>query len=188
MAIKDRGIALRKSVGMTMIELLVGITVMGIGLTIAIPGFQGMIARNNLATQVNEFLLTVNRARSEASRRGGTVSIQALGGDTGIDAADEFGGGWCILSGGSNDPGNCAGGVIMRVARLSRQSTLNLVNAGGASSIQFNGMGGLAGDDSVDVDFCDSVLSGRRVHINLVGRSKSHKADDPNVARRPDCG
>jgi hypothetical protein len=37
------------------------------------------------------------------------------------------------------------------------------------------------------VDFCDSQLSGRRVHITLVGRSKSHKIDDPNTARRPVC-
>jgi type IV fimbrial biogenesis protein FimT len=180
MAFMIRGVAARQSMGMTMIELLVGMTVVGIGMTIAIPGFQGMIARNNLATQVNEFLLTVNRARSEASRRGGVVSVQAL------DSAsvNEFGQGWCIVNG---NPGNCSGGVIMRVATLSRQNTLNLVDDGGATSIQFNGQGGLAGNNAIDVDFCDSQLSGRRVHITLVGRSKSHKIDDPNTARRPVC-
>jgi prepilin-type N-terminal cleavage/methylation domain-containing protein len=75
MAFMMRGTAARKSMGMTMIELLVGMTVVGIGMTIAIPGFQGMIARNNLATQVNEFLLTVNRALLMSSVRAGALSM-----------------------------------------------------------------------------------------------------------------
>ena len=61
--------------GMTFIELLIGLVIIGMGMTIAIPSFQNMLARNTMSTQVNEFMLTLLRARSEASKTGTNVSI-----------------------------------------------------------------------------------------------------------------
>ena len=83
--------------GFTLLELLAVIMVIGISLAIAVPSYQGMVARNGIATQVNGYLLAINLARSEAMRRGSPVSIQSA--DNGADGADEFGNGYCVQVG-----------------------------------------------------------------------------------------
>jgi type IV fimbrial biogenesis protein FimT len=179
MATSKQSISARLIRGMTLIELMVGLVIVGMGMTIAIPSFQGMLARNTMATQVNEFLLSLNRARSEASKIGSVVSVQALS----SDSANEYGSGWCIVRGN----GDCTGGVFMQAAGLTANNSLNLVDDGGATAIRFNAMGGLVGGSAIDVDLCSADLTGRRIHISLVGRSHSHKIDDVNVTRRPVC-
>ncbi|MFT6752971.1 MAG: type IV fimbrial biogenesis protein FimT, partial [Candidatus Azotimanducaceae bacterium] len=62
--------------GFTLIELMLGLIIISIGMSIAVPSFQGMISRNRIATQVNDMLLAVNLARSEASTTGANISIQ----------------------------------------------------------------------------------------------------------------
>jgi len=63
--------------GFTLIELMIVLIIAGIAMSAAIPSFQGMVVRNRITTQTNEFLLTLNLARSEALRVGGIVTIQA---------------------------------------------------------------------------------------------------------------
>jgi len=179
MATSKQSISARLIRGMTLIELMVGLVIVGMGMTIAVPSFQGMLARNTMATQVNEFLLTVNRARSAASAQGGPVSVQAL------DAVEdnEFGAGWCIVSG---NPGNCNAGVIMRVLPIAAESTLIFATSG-ATAIEFDAMGALADATALDIDLCRAGHEGRRIHISAVGRSKSHKPTDPSISRQPYC-
>ncbi len=65
-----------KSHGFTLIELLVTIAVMIIITTIAVPGFQSMMARNQLAGDFNVVLSGLNQARSEAIKRREEVRFQ----------------------------------------------------------------------------------------------------------------
>jgi type IV fimbrial biogenesis protein FimT len=58
-----------KARGFTLIELLVTIAVAAIMATIAVPGFQSMMASNRLAGDYNEVLSGLNYARSEAIKR-----------------------------------------------------------------------------------------------------------------------
>lgn len=64
--------------GFTLIELLVTIAVMTIVATIAVPGFQGMMASNRLAADYNEILAGLNMARSEAIKRRETVDFLVM--------------------------------------------------------------------------------------------------------------
>jgi type IV fimbrial biogenesis protein FimT len=167
----------RRNRGFTLVEMMIGLVIVGIGLTIAVPSFQGMTARNQVATQVNEFLVSVNLARGEASRRGRNVCIQSVG-----PVAGEFGEGWRVVEVNS---GNCNGGVIRSFGALSGESTLDIV--GSATSLQFTALGALDSSAPVSVDLCYPGQSGRRVYINLLGRSKSHRPDDADLTRRPVC-
>lgn len=69
-----------KNAGFTLIELLVTIAVMTIVATIAVPGFQGMLARNRLAADYNVVLSGLNQARSEAIKRRENVRFRVTQG------------------------------------------------------------------------------------------------------------
>ena len=187
MNLDNRKISVRSSRGVTLIELMIGLVIIGVGLTVALPGFQGMIARNQRATQVNEMLLAINLARSEASRRGSTVSVQAvltLSGSTCGASSNEFNCGWCVVPG---NQANCNLPVIRAFQPLAAGTTLNLVNDGGNTALRFSPLGGVVGQTIIDIDLCIVGQQGRRIHISPIGRSKSHRPDDPEENRRPAC-
>lgn len=164
--------------GLTLIELMVTLVIIGITLGVAVPSFQGMTIRNRIATETNEFLMAINYARSEALKVGGEVSIQLADPS---DSNNEVGPGYCVVDG--NPAGNCVPPVIRSFDGVTGNMTMNAVNDW--TSIQFDSLGGLATGPWVDMDLCHPDQPGRRVRINLIGRSKSHKAGDPTT--EPAC-
>ena len=83
--------------------MLIGLIIVLIGMTVAVPSFQGMVARNNVATEVND--MAINLARSEAERQGTGISVQAKAAVEG----NEFGAGYCVVP---SSQGNCDANVI----------------------------------------------------------------------------
>ena len=168
----------RSNAGFSLVELMVVLTIVAIAFNIAMPSFTAMIARNQAATDVNDFLLTVNLARSEALKIGGTTSIQALDAS---DTSNEFGAGWCVVEG---DPGDCSGTLIRSFPALVGNVSLNSIE--NASSIQFNYLGELADGVVQKIDLCTSQTD-RRIFIALIGRPKSHRPNDADAAKQPAC-
>lgn len=70
---------LKHSVGFTLMELMVTITIAAILLGVAIPSFTSIIASNRLTTYANEWVTALNLARSEAIKRGVQVTIRRKG-------------------------------------------------------------------------------------------------------------
>lgn len=75
--LKDVGSHMMRARGFTLIELLVTIAVAIILATVAVPGFQRMIAINRVAADYNEVLTGLNFARSEAVKRRAPVQFVA---------------------------------------------------------------------------------------------------------------
>ncbi len=69
----------RKNLGYTLMELMVTVSIAGIVTGLAVPNFIGTIRSNRLTTQVNEFVTTLNLARSESVKRGKMVVVRKTG-------------------------------------------------------------------------------------------------------------
>lgn len=175
--------------GVTLVEVLIVVVLIAITLSMAVPAWQGMTARNRIVTQANDMLLAINLARSEALRIGNTVSVMAISPVGG----DEFGLGWCVVYGkpGDTPEPSCTDDDVVRIfGELSGDSTLGSVE--NVTSLQFGSLGELKNigtDDSRSFDLCTYGQAGSRIYINVIGRAESNKADaaNPDSAKDPIC-
>ena len=167
--------------GVTLVELMILLVIIGVTLSLAVPAYQGMTARNRVATSVNDMIVAINLARNEALRVSQPVNVLA---DAPV-AGDEFGNGWCVVVG--NSPADCTG-ALRKFDGLGGALTLKSVE--GVTSLQFNGLGALTnlgGGSSRSLDMCSPGQTGRRIFINMMGRAKSHKPDDADTNKQPAC-
>lgn len=81
-----------KSLGFTLIELMVTISIAGILLAIAIPSFTSVISSNRLTTFANDLVTTFNLARSEAIKRGVQITVLRKG-----SISSEWESGWDVF-------------------------------------------------------------------------------------------
>lgn len=66
---------MKKQRGFTLGELMISLTVMGIGLSIAVPSFQTVVKNNRRAGAINQLITTMHLARSEAVTRNVQVTV-----------------------------------------------------------------------------------------------------------------
>ena len=85
---------LRSSAGLTLIEVLVTITIMGILLAIAVPSFQEVTLNSKLDSTSSRFVASANLARSESIKRNSAVSLCTPSTTTGTTCAGTSSGGW----------------------------------------------------------------------------------------------
>lgn len=82
---------------MTLIELMVGITIMGILLAIGVPSFQSSIASSRLTGLNNDLVSTLALARSEAIRRGTRVTVCKSTNGTACVTTGDWAQGWIVF-------------------------------------------------------------------------------------------
>jgi type IV fimbrial biogenesis protein FimT len=80
--------------GVTLIELMIALTIAAVLLGVAVPNFRNFIAANRLSSAAQDFLASLQLARSEAIRSGGQVSLR-LNGTPG--SGDWGGAGWTMF-------------------------------------------------------------------------------------------
>lgn len=72
----------KSNAGITLIEMMMVVAILGVVLALAAPNLSEFFVRNRLDTATNEFMTALNFARSEAIRRGVPVSIRRVSGTT----------------------------------------------------------------------------------------------------------
>ena len=125
--------------GFTLIELMVTLVVAAILLTVAIPSFQSIVQNNRLITQANELITGINLTRSEAIKRGKSITIcSANAGLTACSASTDWAvNGWIMFIDENGDSTVDAGDTILRVWEALKESSLT----GSTTSIVYRSTG-----------------------------------------------
>jgi type IV fimbrial biogenesis protein FimT len=132
--------------GLTLIEILIVLALVGILLTIAIPAYSSFVTYNRMAAEMSDFTQTLMLARSEAIKRGETVTVCTSGGSSSScsDTAN-WNQGWIVFV----DPSDSQSiGPTTTVVRVFPPwtGTDTLVGTGGvANAISFSPLGILVG-------------------------------------------
>ena len=137
-----------KSLGVTMVELMVAIAIVGILTAIALPNFASSLKSNRLANTGNEFIATVAFSRSEAMRNNRGAVFCASSDDSSCGGNWEDG--WIVWADANADGIRQTSGVGEEPV-LRRQGPLSkLVTTGGSTTIRFSPRGGvIAGTGSI---------------------------------------
>jgi type IV fimbrial biogenesis protein FimT len=67
-----------KRLGFTLVELMITLAITGILMSVGIPSFNSMISSTRLTSYANEFVTALNLARSEAVKRGVSVTVRKV--------------------------------------------------------------------------------------------------------------
>jgi type IV fimbrial biogenesis protein FimT len=164
--------------GFTLIELMVVLLIASILLGVAIPSFVDMSVRNRLVTTSNDFVSTINLARSESIRRSATVTV--CGSDDGANCdADAWSSGWIVFADVNGDGVKDPADTIVRAHEgLGNGYTLN-ADPAFASSITY-GADGSADGTGVFAVCHDDELDGARAVIVTPLRPRVIRDTDNN--------
>lgn len=180
--------ALRNSRGLTLVELMVTLAVLAILLSLAAPSFSSLLASTRMSSQTNEFMGTLNLARSEAVRRVQPVSLRASDSDN-----YNYSKGWTVFPDADGDGlalsgTNDADGKILREAsafngtvairRVTRSAapapfTYTTSTDTDRMYLVFTSRGAIKPTTAAFFKVCDSAIAsvkGRIVQVNAVGK------------------
>jgi type IV fimbrial biogenesis protein FimT len=123
-----------RSLGFTLIELLTTVSVAGILMSLAVPSFVSMATRNRITTYTNDFIATVNYARSEASRR--RLAVTICPSSNGTACSTDWNGGWLMFLNTDNDnPAAVDAGEVVLKTHEALSSGYTLGSTGFANQL-----------------------------------------------------
>lgn len=150
--------------GFTLIELILALTIGAVLTTMAVPSFIDMIRNNRITSQTNDFISTLNYARSEAIKRG-TGIIVCSSNDQATCTGSTWQSGWIVQQ--------ASDGELLRV-HDALDGTSTLSNVEGNNSIQYTTRGLLNGNAATTFRLCVySGKPGRQIGVSATGRPQS---------------
>lgn len=170
-----------KKNGFSLLELMITLAVAAVVLSVGVPSFRAVVMDNRLVSQANQFVTSVNMARSAAVRfqRNATVCTSAN-----FDAAlptcapsTDWSNGWIVWVDKDRDLATDADEIISVHGPLNVRSTFTSLALG---SFTYDARGfGIAGGD--DLILCDDRTgeTGRLIRVNNVGRTNVSRQGCP---------
>lgn len=165
-------VLMKKQSGLTLIELMITVVVIGILLALAGPSFLSHIKDNRRTTFINELVSSLNLARSEAAKSNSTVAI-CPSSDGLACAGNNYDAGWIVFRNDDSDQPpavDSPGELILRVHEGTLYPGTSLrATAGVDTGINFQASGRPV--NSGDITYCDDrgADHARSVIVNLVG-------------------
>jgi type IV fimbrial biogenesis protein FimT len=153
--------------GFTLIELLVTISIVAILASLAIPSFSDAMLGSKLSSLANNYVASVQLARSEAIKRNAVVTLCAS--SNGSSCTGDWEDGWVVLAGGT---------VIYKQEALPDGFVLS--EAASVTSLNFQPTG--VGATSAQLTLCratpDIGSKQRVVRVSATGRPGVEKVTD----------
>lgn len=163
--------------GFTLVELMITVSIAGILMAMAIPSFNSTISSHRLTTYTNELVTSLSLARSEAVKRGTSVTVRKVDANsfTNLDAGANWENGWDVFTDADSDGNYEAGDIIIRThAPLQSSYTLRGNNFANfvrfTSSGQSNTNGSFVICDNTDNNGVPEANTSRLIIVNSVGR------------------
>ena len=170
----------RSQRGFSLLELMVGVTVLAVLLGLAVPTFREVIQNNRVVAQNNDFIAAINTARSEAIKRGNAVAMCASTDGATCSGLTSWSGGWVTFV-DLNSNGNLDGAEVVLFQTGSMVGGLTL-ESGTFSTIRYTGTGmlnGAAGTFLLRKYDCVSTsgLKARRISLAITGRASTTRVN-----------
>ncbi|WP_273439199.1 GspH/FimT family pseudopilin [Sedimenticola selenatireducens] len=122
--------------GFSLIELMITLVVAAIVLTLAVPSLSDVVTRNRVTAEINSLIATLNEGRSEAIKRGRTVS---LCGDTACGGT--WSNGWILFEDTDNDGTLDAGETPIKISNGFTSGSDTLTYTATNTYVQFKSDG-----------------------------------------------
>lgn len=169
---------LTKQSGVSLFELIVAIAILGIVLAIAAPDMGSVIANNRSTTASNELIKAMNMARSEAIKRGVSVSVCAAQDANFNSCGNDWTNGWIVFV-NPDENTTIAGGTSEPIIAVKQLANNNLViNVNPNISIATFTSTGFANASTTNAIFSVSATgcsanNGRNVQVSFSGKPQA---------------
>lgn len=173
-------VAIRARRGITLIELMVTLAIMLIVLMFAAPPFGALLARNKMSATVNDFVATLNLARSTAVMGMVPVSICSNNGSDACGGTGDWAKGALLFRDEDSNQTLDAGEVVAK--RLEAPGTITITASAAALTYRADGTATTA--NAIPTDFqwvlCDPAgrVSPRLVTVRGNGASYLYQSSD----------
>ncbi|MFC1748853.1 GspH/FimT family pseudopilin [Pseudomonadota bacterium] len=127
--------------GFTLIELMVTLAVSVILLTVAVPAYSDLLKNSRLSTQANDFVTSLQLARSEAIKRNNYVTVCKSNDGASCAANGTWDQGWIIFVDADSDAAVDAGEDILRVQAVLGGDTFFSAQANLDDYISYQSLG-----------------------------------------------
>lgn len=154
--------------GFTLVEAMVTLAVAAILLAWAVPSMQSFISRNQMSTEVNNFMASLYFARSEAVKRLQNVKLCPANASYTECTGTQWHSGWILFVDLDNDD-KVTNGTDVVIQQNPPIPQLEITS--GRSEVVFTPTGSTAGTNDT-FTFCDSsaITNTRKVILSLAGR------------------
>jgi type IV fimbrial biogenesis protein FimT len=163
-----------RQTGFSLIELLVAIMIIGILLSLSVPTIRHTLNVNRVASEINGLAAALNIARSEAIKRGRSVTIS--------DSGSGWSAGWMVFEDTNTNGAFDAGEQVVKISN-GINSTDTIFFSGTGTSIRFQNNGFT--DNNGSFLLCPSDKDkayARAIYISSTGRIRlSSDSDNSNV-------
>jgi len=163
--------------GFTLVEMMITVVVASVVLTLGVPSFRSLIQSNRIAAQSNDLMTALHLARSEAVKRGLSVSVCASADGQTCSSVVDWSTGWIVFTDASGVAGVVDGSdaVLRSWGALTGDATLSCTGA----FLQYRALGTVAGSAGFDLSIADAGPSGATRYICIAGPGRPLLATSP---------